>query len=254
MARRPRVATMFPRPTFRNGAKSWSRPQLSVMATMVETPELHPSWKGSKWGDPPDCRPGSELVDGACKPTFFCPSGFHRNSRTGWCDPDSVEDYKCNLDVEKPFCGPDHYYVRSEGRCVPCPCPASQGFTVNMSGPGCYFRLAGKPCCPGKPLDAPCVSDRVWNEKGECIGKEMPHCKVYGPLAKYNADTGHCDCPSGYVREENPPGCKPQGSVDPPPRSDNEEPSSGAGRWVLGLIAVGAAAVGLREAHLRGWI
>jgi hypothetical protein len=172
-------------------------------------PGTDPTWEDSKWGTPPNCRPGSESEEGSCKPTFFCPSGFSRNSRTGWCDPDFAEEHKCNEDVKKPFCGSDHYYKKSLGRCVPCPCELSKGFVVGPSG-GCVFRDVGKPCCPNKPWGDPCYSvDHVWDKQGGCTPREMPHCKLYGPLAKYDTVSGKCVCPEGYVRDEVKRACVP---------------------------------------------
>lgn len=208
------------------------------LARTVTPPGINPSWESTKWGTPPGCRPGSEPEGGVCDPTMFCPSGFSRNSRTGWCDPENIEEYKCNFDVSKPFCGPDHYYDRPKGRCVPCACEVSKGMTPNYTGPGCIYRYSGKPCCPGKDPAAPCVSDRVWNDQGECVGRDLPHCKIYGPLAKWDADQGKCVCPEGYERDEISMSCRQltPPSPNPPPEVQAEDNGSD---FPFGTLAVG---------------
>lgn len=215
---------------------------------------LQPPWVDQKdWGTPPNCRPGSEAKNGVCEPTFTCPSGFSRNGRTGWCDPVSTTEYNCNeSDMNnKPFCGPDAYYSRAQGRCIPCPCQLSKGWSVNPRGEGCVFRYAGKPCCPGQGPMAPCpISDRVWNEKGECVGAPLPHCEhLYGAHARYNADTGRCECEPGYIRDEVARACVEDkgGELPPAPASGS---SSSAGKVVaVGLTLV--TVVGLAVAWKR---
>ncbi len=182
----------------------------AIPAIVLVTEEGRPQPLQLDWGVPPDCRPGSEVNNGRCEPTVFCPSGFQRNDKTGWCDPTRSTEYRCGApeDGEKPLCGPDRFYDKSKGKCVPCPCSWSQGWVVHLSGGGCTFRKAGQPCCPGQALDAPCVSDRVWNDKGECVSANLPHCEqLYGPLAKYDATTGQCTCPDGFRRDEESKTC-----------------------------------------------
>lgn len=225
----------------------WSPPAAPWEVVAPQSLTLTPPWsKPADWGVPPDCRPGSEAKDGKCEPALLCPSGFQRNSKTGWCDPVHVPEYNCNPDDadDKPICGPDRYWDRAVARCVPCPCAWSKGWVVKAGG-GCTFFYAGKPCCPGQPLTAPCLSDRVWNEAGECVGADLPHCaKLYGPLAKYNADTGRCDCPDGYTRSEAQRACvKNDGEAPPPDGSGSSGPSGGAVVLGLGLAAALAAGV-----------
>lgn len=205
-----------------------ARPSLVLMEGDAA---LLPPWVDqTDWGTPPDCRPGSEAKDGICDPSLVCPRNFQRNSKTGWCDPTNRAEYGCEPDEQgsKPFCGPDKHYDRTTGRCIDCPCALSKGFRVDGKG-GCEFRLAGKPCCPGKPIDDPCVSDMVWNAKGECISRALPHCPaIYGPLSTYDAKTGLCVCPDGYERDDPNHTCKKTGSGgdQPPPEVIYEDTSS----------------------------
>jgi len=42
----------------------------------------------------------------------------------------------------------------------------------------------------------------------------MRHCKIYGPLARYDTVSGKCVCPEGYVRDEAKRDCVPVGGGD----------------------------------------
>lgn len=152
-----------------------------------------------------------------------------------------MPEYNCNPfeAKDKPFCGPDNYYDKAKGQCVPCPCAWSKGWVVAPGG-GCEFFYSGKPCCPGQPLDTPCLSDRVWNDKGECVSAALPHCpQLFGPLSKYDAATGLCVCPEGYERSEAQHACLKKGGSTP---SGPSSPSGTAGTVAAVLLALGAAA------------
>lgn len=222
------------------------RPMLALVSTHEE-----PAFVLVEWGTPPDCRPGSTARGRECVPDVFCPTGFARNKRTGWCDPTNRAEYFCNPDEEKPFCGPDRYYDRSKGECVPCPCQLSKGFVVGPRG-DCVFRRAGQPCCPGQDPTMPCVSDRVWDEKGECIGREIPLCKtLFGPLAFYDPDLKECACPSGYVRDDGLKSCRRETEVPEVQFEDEPEPLIASPGALFAGVLAGVALEWLWERYAK---
>lgn len=203
-------------------------------------PPGYPEPPKEAWGSPPFCRAGSEPDEenGGCKPTFFCPDGFQRSHTTGLCDPENAEEY----------CGKGAVYDKTKGECRQTDCPPY--FERRNEQEPCRYVFSGTPCCLGQAWDDPkgwkaCpVTDRQWNDKGECASRDLPHCpNLYGPLSRYDADKGACVCPQGYVRSENPRGCVLQGAPKPAgkPEEAPERPTSSRWGWGLAGAALGAA-------------